>query len=294
MTNNFKPIAEPLPKESVMDIAISKLSDFENHPFRVSRDDELMQIVESIKESGVLMPAIARRNGDKTELVSGHRRKLACEILGIKTMPVIIREMSDDEAVIAMVNSNLQRENILPSDKAFAYKMKMNALKHQGKRTDLTSSQLGTKLRTDDLLSLNSDDSRNQIQRYIRLTNLIPQLLEKVDNKEIAFSPAVELSFLSESQQIKLLDSMERGDCTPSHAQAIRLKNLSRDFMLNDDLIDEILSEKKPNQIEQIKIKNQDIEKYFPRSYSSEQIKNDIIKGLELLEKQRNRDRGDR
>jgi ParB family chromosome partitioning protein len=291
MINKLNPITEPLPKEGVMEIEIENLNNFYNHPFRVVRDDELMQIVESIKESGVLMPAIARKYQDKTELVSGHRRKLACEILGIKTMPVIIREMSDDEAVIAMVNSNLQRENILPSEKAFAYKMKMDALKHQGKRTDLTSSQLGTKLRTDDLLSLNSDDSRNQIQRYIRLTNLIPRLLEKVDNKEIAFSPAVELSFLSESQQIKLLDSMELNDCTPSHAQAIRLKNLSRDFMLNDDLIDEILSEEKPNQIEQIKIKKQDVEKYFPRSYSSEQIKDDIIKGLELLKKQRDRNR---
>ena len=203
-------------------------------------------------------------------------------------MPVIVREMSDDEAVIAMVDANLQRETILPSEKAFAYKMKLEAIKHQG----VSSSQLGTRLiRSDEKVALDAGESRNQIQRYIRLTYLIPELLEMVDENKIAFNPAVEISYLEQSEQRVLLDAMELNDCTPSHAQSIRLKKLSQEGVLDDQMIYAVMSEEKPNQQEQIKFKREDLKKYFPAGYTDEQIRRDIIKGLELLKRQRERSR---
>lgn len=280
-----------LPKEGVMELPINTLSDFENHPFRVVQDDELLQIVESIKESGVLQPAIARSYQGKTELISGHRRKLACQLLGIKTMPVIIREFTDDEAIIAMVNSNLQRENILPSEKAFAYKMKMDALKHQGKAT---LSQVATKSGKKDsaaIIGEQSNESRDTVFRYIRLTNLLPQLLEQVDSKEIAFSPAVELSYLAQEEQLLLLDSMDTYACTPSHAQAIRLKKLSQDAPLTEAAIDEVLAEEKANQVEKFKFPKNELRKYFPKSYTDKQIYDAVFKALELMKKQRDRNK---
>ena len=277
-------------KERIHDVPISELSDFPNHPFRVLKDDELMRVVQSIKESGVLIPAIAREKGGAIELISGHRRKVACEILGIETMPVLIRKMTDDEAVVAMVDSNLQREHILPSEKAFAYKMKLEALKHQGKRTDLTSSQLGTKLRSDELLAENANDSRNQIQRYIRLTYLIPELLVKVDDKQIAFNPAVEISYLSEDEQRKLLETITQEECVPSHAQAIKLKGLSQQGGLNGDEIQKIIQEPKPNQQEQYRFKKDAIRKYFPQSYTDKQVEETLFRLLEQWQR-RNRDR---
>ena len=221
------------------------------------------------------------------ELISGHRRLAACQILGLETMPVIVREMSDDEAVIAMVDANLQREHILPSEKAFAYKMKRDALTHQG----ATSPQVGEKLLTVEKVGLEGGDSKNQVLRYIRLTYLIPELLEMVDENKIAFNPAVELSYLTHDEQRVLLDAMTLNDCTPSHAQAIRLKKFSQEGVLVDQGIYEILSEEKPNQQEQIKFKRDELKKYFPQNYTDEQIRRDVIKGLELLKRQRERNR---
>ena len=208
-------------------------------------------------------------------------------MLGIETMPVIVREMSDDEAVIAMVDANLQREHILPSEKAFAYKMKLDAIKHQG----IASSQVGTKLLSIEKVGEDSGDSRNQVHRFIRLTYLIPELLSMVDEGKIAFNPAVEISYLDKSEQRVLLNAMELNDCTPSHAQSIRLKKLSQDGVLNEQTIYNILAEQKPNQQEQIKLKREDFKKYFPQGYTDEQMRRDIIKGLELLKRQRERNR---
>ena len=241
-----------------------------------------------IRKVGTITPALARPLPDGGyELISGHRRLAACQVLGIETMPVIVREMSDDEAVIAMVDANLQRETILPSEKAFAYKMKLDAIKHQG----VTSRQLGEKLLSITQVSKDSDDSERQIQRYIRLTCLIPELLSMVDDKKIAFNPAVEISYLDRDEQLTLLDAINMNDCTPSHAQSIRLKKMSQDGLLTADAIYAILSEEKPNQKEQIKLPRDELRKYFPQNYSDKQIKRDILKGLELLKRQRERNR---
>ena len=246
--------------------------------------DQLMWI----RKVGTITPALARPLPDGGyELISGHRRLAACQVLGIETMPVIVREMSDDEAVIAMVDANLQRETILPSEKAFAYKMKLDAIKHQG----VTSRQLGEKLLSITQVSKDSDDSERQIQRYIRLTCLIPELLSMVDDKKIAFNPAVEISYLDRDEQLTLLDAINMNDCTPSHAQSIRLKKMSQDGLLTADAIYAILSEEKPNQKEQIKLPRDELRKYFPQNYSDKQIKRDILKGLELLKRQRERNR---
>ena len=242
------------------------------------------RLTESVRETGILTPALARRKGEGYELVSGHRRLAACRALGLPTMPVIVRDMTDDEAVITMVDANLQREHILPSEKAFAYKMKMEAVEHQGK----TCGQLGHKSRD----SISDDESGRQVQRYIRLTYLIPELLQMVDEGKIAFNPAVELSYLDRADQNTVLDAMMIQDCTPSHAQAIRLKKLSQQGDLPADLIYSILAEEKPNQREQLKFPKDELRRYFPESYTSEQMKRDIIKGLELLQRQRQRDRG--
>ena len=274
--------------ERVQNIPLSELHPFKDHPFKVQNNEEMERMIESIRKVGAITPSLARPLPDGGyELISGHRRLAACQVLGIETMPVIVREMSDDEAVIAMVDANLQRETILPSEKAFAYKMKRDALNHQG----ITSPQVGEKLLTAEKIGLEGGDSRNQVLRYIRLTYLIPELLSMVDENKIAFNPAVEISYLEQSEQRVLLDAMELNDCTPSHAQSIRLKKLSQDSVLDDQMIYAVMSEEKPNQQEQIKFKREDLKKYFPAGYTDEQMRRDIIKGLELLKRQRERNR---
>ena len=274
--------------ERVKNISLDELHPFKNHPFKILNNEEMERMIESIRKVGTITPALARPLPDGGyELISGHRRLAACQVLGIETMPVIVREMSDDEAVIAMVDANLQRETILPSEKAFAYKMKLEAIKHQG----VTSRQVGEKLLSVTQLSKDSDDSERQIQRYIRLTYLIPELLSMVDDNKIAFNPAVEISYLDRDEQLTLLDAINMNDCTPSHAQSIRLKKMSQDGLLTADAIYAILSEEKPNQKEQIKLPRDELRKYFPQNYSDEQIKRDILKGLELLKRQRERNR---
>lgn len=274
--------------ERVKNIPLDELHPFKNHPFKILNNEEMERMIESIRKVGTITPALARPLPDGGyELISGHRRLAACQVLGIETMPVIVREMSDDEAVIAMVDANLQRETILPSEKAFAYKMKLEAIKHQG----VTSRQLGEKLLSVTQVSKDSDDSERQIQRYIRLTYLIPELLSMVDDGKIAFNPAVEISYLSKDEQRILLDAMDLNDCTPSHAQSIRLKKLSQEGSLDSQIIYGVMSEEKPNQKEQIKFKREDFKKYFPPNYSDEQMRKDILKGLELLRKQRERNR---
>ena len=274
--------------ERVKNIPLDKLHPFKNHPFKILNNEEMERMIESIRKVGTITPALARPLPDGGyELISGHRRLAACQVLGIETMPVIVREMSDDEAVIAMVDANLQRETILPSEKAFAYKMKLEAIKHRG----VTSRQLGEKLLSVTQVSKDSDDSERQIQRYIRLTYLIPELLSMVDDNRIAFNPAVEISYLDREEQLTLLDAINMNDCTPSHAQSIRLKKMSQDGLLTADAIYAILSEEKPNQKEQIKLPRDELRKYFPQNYSDEQIKRDILKGLELLKHQRERNR---
>ena len=270
----------------VQNIPLDQLHPFKNHPFKVLNDDELKRMAESILAIGAITPALARPlpNGEY-ELISGHRRLAAYKLLGKETMPVIVREMTDDEAVIVMVDANLQREKILPSERAFAYKMKLEAIKHQGKASANGPTQSA------DLIS---DESGRQIQRYIRLTYLIPELLQMVDEGRMAMSPAVEISFLKEPEQRALLNAMEYCDCTPSHAQSIQLKRLSQVEALDDDLIRSIMGQPKPNQVEQIKLRRDDFSRYFPASYSAAQIKADIQKGLELLKRQRERNKNAR
>lgn len=277
--------------ERVKEIPLTELHPFKDHPFKIQNDDEMKRLMESIQKFGTLTPALARPLPEGGyELISGHRRLAACQVLGIETMPVIIREMSDDEAVIAMVDANLQREHILPSEKAFAYKMKLEAIKHQG----ITSRQVGEKLLSVTQVSKESDDSERQVQRYIRLTYLIPELLEMVDDGKIAFNPAVEISYLEQSEQHVLLNAMELNDCTPSHAQAIRLKKLSQEGVLQDQTIYDILAEQKPNQQEQYKFKREEIRKYFPKSYTDKQVCDTVIKLLEQWQRRRERDRDSR
>ena len=346
--------------ERVRNIPLAELHPFKGHPFKVQNNEEMQRMIESIRKVGAITPALARPLPDGGyELISGHRRLAACQVLGVETMPVIVRELSDDEAVIAMVDANLQRETILPSEKAFAYKMKRDALNHQG----MTSPQVGEKLLTAEKIGLDGGDSRNQvlryirltylipellsmvdddlqretilpsekafaykmkrdalnhqgitsgqvgqkwsrekmadealdsgrqIQRYIRLTYLIPELLSMVDDGKIAFNPAVELSYLDSYQQRAVLDAMELNDCTPSHAQSIRLKKLAQEGVLDDQIIYAVLAETKPNQQEQLKFKREELRKYFPSGYTEEQMRRDIIKGLELLKRQRERNR---
>lgn len=274
--------------ERVKNIPLGELHPFKDHPFKILNNEEMERMIESIRKVGTITPALARPLPDGGyELISGHRRLAACQVLGIETMPVIVREMSDDEAVIAMVDANLQRETILPSEKAFAYKLKLEAIKHQG----VTSRQLGEKLLSVTQVSKDSDDSERQIQRYIRLTYLIPELLSMVDDNKIAFNPAVEISYLDRDEQLTLLDAINMNDCTPSHAQSIRLKKMSQDGLLTADAVYAVLAEEKPNQREQIKLPRDELRKYFPQNYSDEQIKRDILKGLELLKRQRERNR---
>lgn len=277
--------------ERVKEIPLNELHPFKEHPFKIQNDDEMKRLIKSIQKFGTLTPALARPLPEGGyELISGHRRLAACQVLGIETMPVIIREMSDDEAVIAMVDANLQREHILPSEKAFAYKMKLDAIKHQG----VTSAQLGQKLLSVEKVAKDAGESRNQVKRYIRLTYLIPELLSMVDDGKIAFNPAVEISYLDKAEQRVLLDAMEQNDCTPSHAQAIRLKKLSQEGVLQDQTIYDILAEQKPNQQEQYKFKREDIRKYFPKSYTDKQVCDTVIKLLEQWQRRRERDRDSR
>jgi len=241
----------------------------------------MAQMRESIREYGVITPILARPIESAYEVVSGHRRLAICKELCLETLPVVVREMTNEESVVAMVDSNLQRENVLPSEKAFAYKMKLEAENRQGQRTDLTSCQVGTKLE--------NDDSKRQVYRYIRLTELIPEILQMVDKGKIAFNPAVEISYLTESEQRALLNIMQIEDCTPSHSQAIRLKKLSQEGKLDREQISEIISEAKPNQQEQYRFKREEIRKYFPKSYSDKQIYEAVFNALEMLKRQRER-----
>ena len=277
--------------EKIRDIPLSELHPFKNHPFHVRDDEAMMETADSVRQYGVLVPAIARPdpNGGY-ELVSGHRRHRASELAGMETMPVIVRELDDDAAVLVMVDSNLQRENILPSERAFAYKMKLEAMKHQGVRGDLTSSQLGTKLRADELLAQQAGSSRNQIQRYIRLTELVPDLLEMVDERKIALNPAYELSFLKKEEQEQLLDAMDSEQATPSLSQAQRLKKFSQEGHLTPDVMSAIMSEEKKSEWDRVTLTSETLRKYFPKSYTPKKMQETIVKLLEAWQRQRQRE----
>ena len=284
--------------EKVVTLNPADISDFPNHPFKVKQDEAMAEMVDSVKLYGVLAPALVRPKADGGyEMVAGHRRKCAATLAGITEMPCIVRNLTDDEATIIMVDSNLQRETILPSEKAFAYKMKLEAMKRQGQRSDLTSTPLEPKLkgsRSNEELAASSPDSRSQIQRYIRLTELIPPVLDMVDSGKIAFRPAVELSYLSKEQQQSLYDTMECEDCTPSLAQAIKRKEFSRDGKLTVEVILSIMQEEKPNQREQFKMPKERISKYFAPGTPAQKIEDTIIKALELYrrrERQRDMER---
>ncbi len=281
--------------ERVQKIPIKELFPFRNHPFKVIDDEAMLRTTESIAQFGVLTPLIARpleKGG--FEIISGHRRVHAAELAGLTEVPVIVRQMDDDAATVLMVDSNLQRENILPSERAFAYKMKLEAMKHQGERTDLqgddTSAQVGRRLETADLLGKETGESRNQVRRFIRLTNLIPDLLEMVDQKQISFNPAVELSYLPPGQQQYLLEAMDFTQATPSLSQAQRLKKLSQEGACTLDAMQEILGEVKKGDLERVSFKNEQLRKYFPKSYTPKQMSDTIIKLLEQWQRKRNRE----
>ncbi len=275
----------------MIDLPTAEISDFPDHPFKVRMDEEMEQMVESVKERGVLSPVLVRPMPDGSyQMVSGHRRKLASELAELPTVPCIVRELTDDEAIIIMVDSNLQRERVLPSEKAFAYKMKLDAMKRQGQRTDLTLSPVATKLDSAAALGKQSGESRDQVFRYIRLTNLVPELLDMVDNSvlkekgtlQMALRPAVELSYLSKDEQNALLEVMESEDCTPSHAQAIKIRDFSEKGKLNPDVILSIMQEEKPNQVEQFKMPRNRIDKFFPAGTPAQKIEDTIVKALEM------------
>ena len=284
--------------EKVVTLNPADISDFPNHPFKVKQDEAMAEMVDSVKQYGVLVPALVRPKADGGyEMVAGHRRKCAATLAELSEIPCIVRDLTDDEATIIMVDSNLQRETILPSEKAFAYKMKLEAMKRQGQRSDLTSAPLEPKLkgsRSNEELAASSPDSRSQIQRYIRLTELIPSVLDMVDSSKIAFRPAVELSYLSKEQQQSLYDTMECEDCTPSLAQAIKMKEFSRDGKLTEEVILSIMQEEKPNQREQFKMPKERISKYFAPGTPAQKIEDTIVKALELYrrrERQRDMER---
>ncbi len=275
-------------KPKVEEVPITELFSFKEHPFKVKEDEELERLKESIRESGVLVPALARPRADGGyELVSGHRRMAACKALGLETMPVIIRDLTDEEAIITMVDANLQREHILPSGKAFAYKMKMEALKNRGKRTDVTSSQVATKFDAASEIGKPSGESRDQVFRYIRLTNLIPKLLDLVDNGSIALTTAVELSYLKPYEQEWVQDAIEYEECTPSLSQAGRLKKASQERTLTKEDVFFLMQEEKPNQRTVIKISRSELAKFFPKDYTDEQIKMAILKSLDNQRRER-------
>ena len=281
----------------VIDLPTTEISDFPDHPFKVRMDEEMEQMVESVRERGVLSPVLVRPMPDGSyQMVSGHRRKFASELAELPTVPCIVRELTDDEAIIIMVDSNLQREQVLPSEKAFAYKMKLDAMKRQGLRTDLTFGPVGQKsaaINSRNDLALESPDSSRQIHRYIRLTSLMPELLDMVDNSvlkekdklQMALRPAVELSYLTEAEQKDLLETMTVEDCTPSHAQAIKIRDFSEKGKLNADVILSIMQEEKPNQVEQFKIPRNRIDKFFPAGTPAQKIEDTIVKALEMYRK---------
>jgi len=280
---------EELNREKVMEILLSEIDEFPNHPFKVRVDEAMQDMVESIKKVGILTPGVVRQKDDsRYELISGHRRKRACELAGIGKMPVLVKEMNIDEAIISMVDSNLQREELLPSEKAFSFKMRLDAMKRQGERTDLTSTPLGEKLKNKysvEILGEKVGESRNQVQRFIRLTELIPSILEMADDKRIAFQPAVELSYLSKEEQQMLYKTMECEESTPLLSQAQRMKTLSSDGRLSEDVIFAIMTEAKPNQKEQFKMPRERISKYFSANTPSQTIEDTIIKALDMYRK---------
>ena len=281
-------------KERVQDIPLTELHAFKNHPFHVVDDDAMKETAESIKEYGVLVPAIARPDPDGGyELVAGHRRHFACQMVGMETMPVIVRELDDDAATIIMVDSNLQRETLLPSERAFAYKMKLDAMNHQGTRSDLTCSQVGNKLsgsKSSEILASQVGQSKNQIFRFIRLTELVPVLLQMVDDRKIAMNPAYELSFLSKEEQTMLLDAMDYEQATPSLSQAQRLKKFSQEGKLSEDVMRAIMSEEKKPEIGRVTFTSEDLHKYFPKSYTPKKMQDTIIKLLEQWQRNHSRD----
>ena len=277
-------------REQIQQISLAELHPFTNHPFKVLDDESMQRTVESVEQYGVLSALIARpRPEGGYEIISGHRRQHAAQLAGLETLPVIVRNMDDNAAVLLMVDSNLQRENILPSERAFAYKMKLEALKNQGARSDLTSSQIGTKLRADEKVALDSGESRSQIQRFIRLTNLIPELLDMVDEKKIAFNPAVELSYLDEAQQRDFFEAMEDTQNAPSLSQAQRLKKLALEGHFSYDAAFAVMGEAKKDELDKVVIKNDTLRKYFPRSYTPKQMEDTIIKLLEQWQRKRQR-----
>ena len=277
-------------RETVMDIPLAEISDFPNHPFKVTVDEKMLEMADSVKRYGVLVPAIVRpKQGGGYEMIAGHRRKKASELAERPTLNCIVRDLTDDEAIIIMVDSNLQREVILPSEKAFAYKMKLDAMKRQGQRTDLTLSPMATKLDSAAELGKQSGESRDQVFRYMRLTNLIPELLDMVDENKIALRPAVELSYLAEKEQRLLYEEIRYSDCTPSHAQAIKMRKFAEQGQLTAEVISSIMQEEKPNQKEQFRMPREKISKYFPAGTPAEKIEDTIIKALELY-RRRQRD----
>ena len=275
-------------QERVQEIPLSELHPFKGHPFKVLDDEAMQKTVESIAQFGVMTPAIARPRPEGVyELIAGHRRHHASELAGKETMPVIVRDMDDDAATILMVDSNLQRETLLPSERAFAYKMKLEAIKHQGQRTDLTSSQVGMKLQAMDIVGQEAGDSRNQVHRYIRLTELIPELLDMVDEKKIAFNPAVEISYLKPNEQQDFLEAMDYAQSTPSLSQAQRLKKFSQEGKCSLDAMCAIMSEEKKGELDRVTIKHDVLRKYFPKSYTPKQLEDTIIKLLEQWQRKR-------
>ena len=275
-------------RERVQEIPLDQLKPFKNHPFKVRDDQRMLDTVDSIREYGVLVPAIARPDPEGGyELISGHRRKRGCEMAGLQTMPVIIRDLDDDAAVLVMVDSNIQREELLPSERAFAYKMKLEALKHQGARMDLTSCQVGTKLRADEKLAESVNESARTVQRFIRLTELISELLDMVDERKLAFNPAVEVSYLKRDEQRMLLEAMDAEQTTPSLSQAQRLKKFSQEGRLTEEAMSAIMREEKKSDMDKVTLRSDTLRRYFPKSYTPKQMEQTIIKLLDVWQKQR-------
>lgn len=279
-------------REKIIDIEIDKISDFPNHPFHVNVDNEMEHLVESIKQNGVLVPALVRPDKNKEgfyEMIAGHRRRLASSLAEMNTLPCIIRNLTDDEAVIIMVDSNLQRENLLPSEKGFAYKMKLEAMKRQGKRTDLTSTQLGRKLESAEILGIQNGESKNQIRRYIRLTYLIPELLQLVDDGRMKMTPAVEISYIPENLQKMLFEAIQSEDCTPSHDQTRRMRSMLAEDKLTGEVILAIMREQKPNQKEKITLQSERVKKYLPKDLPMQKREEYIVDALKYYAKARQR-----
>lgn len=275
-------------RERVQEIPLDQLKPFKNHPFKVRDDQRMLDTADSIREYGVLVPAIARPDPEGGyELISGHRRKRGCEMAGLQTMPVIIRNLDDDAAVLVMVDSNIQREELLPSERAFAYKMKLEALKHQGARMDLTSCQVGTKLRADEKLAESVNESARTVQRFIRLTELISELLDMVDERKLAFNPAVEVSYLKRDEQRMLLEAMDAEQTTPSLSQAQRLKKFSQEGRLTEEAMSAIMSEEKKSDMDKVTLRSDTLRRYFPKSYTPKQMEQTIIRLLDVWQKQR-------